>query len=65
MECGGKATALGGRVGYAADIESPASFRPQFPDLPAIKIAGAGHWLMLDKPDEFNAALDTLLAQVH
>src|SRR3954454_8820822 len=43
---------------YAADIESPASFRPLFPDLPAEIITGAGHWLMLDKPDEFNAALD-------
>jgi pimeloyl-ACP methyl ester carboxylesterase len=49
---------------YAADIESPASFRPQFPDLPAIKLTGTGHWLMLDKPDEFNAALDKFLAQV-
>ncbi|HEX3579310.1 MAG TPA: alpha/beta hydrolase [Thermoanaerobaculia bacterium] len=49
---------------YAADIESPASFHPQFPDLPAEKITGAGHWLMLDKPQEFNAALDKFLAQV-
>jgi pimeloyl-ACP methyl ester carboxylesterase len=49
---------------YAADIESPASFRPLFPDLPAIKISGTGHWLMLDKPHEFNAALDNFLAQV-
>jgi len=49
---------------YAADIESPAAFRPQFPDFPAEKITGAGHWLMLDKPDEFNAALDKFLAQV-
>ena len=49
---------------YAADIESPASFRPQFPELPAEKLTGTGHWLMLDKPDEFNAALDTFLAQV-
>src|SRR3954454_12629123 len=49
---------------YAADIESPASFRPQFPDFPAVKLTGTGHWLMLDKPDEFNAALDTFLARV-
>ena len=49
----------------ASEIETPASFRPQFPDLPAIKIAGTGHWLMLDKPDEFNAALDKFLAEVH
>jgi pimeloyl-ACP methyl ester carboxylesterase len=49
---------------YAADIESPASFRPQFPEFPAEKLTGTGHWLMLDKPDEFNAALDKFLAQV-
>jgi len=49
---------------YAADIESPQSFHPQFPDFPAEKITGAGHWLMLDKPDAFNAALDKFLAQV-
>jgi pimeloyl-ACP methyl ester carboxylesterase len=49
---------------YASDIESPQSFRPQFPELPAEKITGAGHWLMLDKPDDFNAALDKFLAQV-
>jgi len=48
----------------ASEIETPASFRPQFPDLPAMKIAGTGHWLMLDKPDEFNAALDKFLAEV-
>jgi pimeloyl-ACP methyl ester carboxylesterase len=48
----------------ASEIETPASFRPQFPDLPAVKIAGTGHWLMLDKPDEFNAALDKFLAEV-
>jgi len=50
---------------YAADIESSASFRPQFPELPAEKITGTGHWLMLDKPDEFNAALDKFLSQIH
>jgi pimeloyl-ACP methyl ester carboxylesterase len=48
----------------AAEIESPQSFRPQFPDLPAEKINGTGHWLMLDKPDEFNSVLDKFLAQV-
>jgi pimeloyl-ACP methyl ester carboxylesterase len=46
----------------AADIETPASFRAQFPDLPAVKIAGTGHWLMLDKPEEFNVALDNFVA---
>jgi pimeloyl-ACP methyl ester carboxylesterase len=49
----------------AADIETPASFRPQFPDFASVKITGTGHWLMLDKPDEFNAAMDKFLAAVH
>ena len=48
----------------ASDIESPASFHKQFPDVPVKKIAGAGHWLMMDKPDEFNAMLDEFLATI-
>jgi pimeloyl-ACP methyl ester carboxylesterase len=46
----------------AADIEGPSSFHMQFPDVPVKKIHGAGHWLMMDKPDEFNAILDQFLA---
>jgi len=46
----------------AADIESPASFQLQFPEIRVVKISGAGHWLMLDKPEEVNAALDAFLA---
>jgi pimeloyl-ACP methyl ester carboxylesterase len=45
----------------AADIESPASFQLQFPEIRVVKISGAGHWLMLDKPEEVNAALDAFL----
>ena len=48
----------------AADIESPASFHEQFPGVPVKKISGAGHWLMMDKPDQFNALLDEFLAGV-
>ncbi len=48
----------------AADIENPASLHVQFPDLPVKKIRGAGHWLMMDKPDEFNALLDEFLAPI-
>lgn len=33
-------------------------------DLPVRLIAGASHWLMLDRPDELNAALDAFLARV-
>lgn len=45
----------------ASDIEGPSSFHVQFPDVAAKKIAGAGHWLMMDKPEEFNAILDQFL----
>ncbi|HYS55823.1 MAG TPA: alpha/beta hydrolase [Thermoanaerobaculia bacterium] len=48
----------------AADIESPASLHVQFPDIPVKKIRGTGHWLMMDKPDAFNALLDEFLAIV-
>jgi pimeloyl-ACP methyl ester carboxylesterase len=46
----------------ATDIESPASFHVQFPNVPVKKMSGVGHWLMMDKPDEFNALLDEFLA---
>ncbi len=46
----------------AADIESPASLHMQVTDLPVRKIGGTGHWLMMDKPDEFNRILDEFLA---
>lgn len=46
----------------ATDVEQPVSFHRQFPQIPVVRIAGTGHWLMLDKPAEFNAALDQFLA---
>lgn len=49
----------------AADIESPSSLHQQFPSLPVKKMHGTGHWLMLDKPDEFNALLDEFLRTMH
>ena len=48
----------------AADIESPASLHVQFPEIPVKKIHGTGHWLMMDKPDEFNTLLDDFLSGV-
>ena len=48
----------------AADIESPSSLHVQFPDVPVRKMHGTGHWLMMDKPDEFNRILDEFLAGV-
>jgi pimeloyl-ACP methyl ester carboxylesterase len=49
----------------AADIESPSSLHVEFPDVPVRKISGTGHWLMMDKPDEFNRILDEFLAGIH
>lgn len=45
----------------AADLETPASFQKQFPEIETVSIHGAGHWVMLDKPDEVNAAIDEFL----
>jgi len=36
----------------------------QFPKLPVRRISGTGHWLMMDKPAEFNRLLDEFLATV-
>ena len=56
----------GPRLAIAAtDIESPASFHKHFPDIPTTRISGAGHWIMLDKPAELNAALDSFLESIH
>jgi pimeloyl-ACP methyl ester carboxylesterase len=48
----------------ASDIATPASFHAQFPQVPVKFIAGAGHWLMLDKPAELNRVLDEFLASL-
>jgi pimeloyl-ACP methyl ester carboxylesterase len=48
----------------AADIENPSSLHMQFPKLPVRRISGTGHWLMMDKPDEFNRLLDAFLTAV-
>lgn len=48
----------------ASDIASPASFHVQFPSVPVKFIAGTGHWLMMDKPADFNRALDEFLAAI-
>ncbi len=45
----------------ASDIESPSSLHVQFPTVPTKKIAGVSHWLMMDKPDDFNRLLDEFL----
>ena len=48
----------------AADVEQPTSLHVQYPSIPVKKISGTGHWLMLDKPDEVNQAIDEILTAV-
>lgn len=42
--------------------ETPISLHSLLPDLPHISISGTGHWLQLDKPDEFNRIMDDFLS---
>ncbi len=48
----------------ASLAKNPASFHSQFPEVPSREMEGVSHWLMMDKPDEFNRILDEFLATV-
>jgi pimeloyl-ACP methyl ester carboxylesterase len=48
----------------ASDLETPISFQNVFPDIETVRIKGAGHWVMLDKPEEVNTALDAFAVKV-
>jgi len=44
--------------------DTPSSLQNLVPDLPSEKFSGTSHWLMMDKPEEFNRILDEFLARV-
>lgn len=44
--------------------DAPFSLHNLDPDLPHILVTGTGHWLQMDKPEEFNQILDDFLALV-
>lgn len=44
--------------------ETPFSVHNLVPNLPHKKITGTGHWLQLDKPEEFNQIMDEFLSSV-
>jgi pimeloyl-ACP methyl ester carboxylesterase len=44
--------------------DTPLSLHNLIPDLPHLKISGTGHWLQLDRPDEFNRIMDEFLMSV-
>jgi pimeloyl-ACP methyl ester carboxylesterase len=55
----------GPRLAIAAtDLETPMSFQKQFPTITVVAVPGAGHWLMLDKPSEVNAALQEFVERL-
>ena len=55
----------GPKVAIVADAPpNPYLFHVQFPEVPMRAIEGVGHWLMMDKPEEFNRVLDEMLARV-
>lgn len=48
----------------AAQADSPNDLHRLRPDVPQQTIAGASHWVQLDKPEEFNRILDDFLGQL-
>jgi pimeloyl-ACP methyl ester carboxylesterase len=44
--------------------ENPLALQNLVSDLPYQKITGTGHWLQLDKPEEFNRKMDDFLASI-
>jgi len=42
----------------------PISLHNLLPDLPHVSVSGTGHWLQLDRPDEFNRFMDDFLSSL-
>jgi len=51
---------------YAGTAEMPSleAVRQSVPEFEAVQIEGTGHFLMMEKPDEFNARLDGFLRRI-
>jgi pimeloyl-ACP methyl ester carboxylesterase len=45
--------------------QNPSSFHSQFPEVPSHPIDGVSHWLMMDRPEEFNRLVDEFLGTIH
>lgn len=53
----------GRKLSIITDInDTPISLHNLLPGLPHIKISGTGHWLQLDRPEEFNQIMDAFFA---
>lgn len=44
--------------------DTPISLHNLLPDLPHVSVSGKGHWLQLDRPDEFNRIMDDFLSSL-
>ncbi|MGZ8869389.1 MAG: alpha/beta fold hydrolase [Thermoanaerobaculia bacterium] len=53
-----------GPVLAIASTDAPSSLHVQFPAIPVRRIDGVGHWLMMERPVEFNAILEEFLRGV-
>ncbi len=49
---------------YTSLNDAPFSLHNLAPDLPHLRVTGTGHWLQMDKPEEFNRILDDFIASV-
>jgi pimeloyl-ACP methyl ester carboxylesterase len=47
-----------------ASTDSPSSFHVQFPHVRTRRINGAGHWLMMEAPAEFNTILEEFVKSI-
>jgi pimeloyl-ACP methyl ester carboxylesterase len=55
----------GPKLAVISDMNSlPYSLHNLVPELPVQLLRGTGHWLMMDRPELFNAILDGFLARV-
>ena len=45
-----------------AAVDNPSSFHVQFPSVATRRMEGVGHWLMMERPEEFNRIVDEFLA---
>ena len=55
----------GPRLAVISDMNSlPYSLHKLLPDLPVQLVRGTGHWLMMDRPEVFNLALDDFFDQL-
>ena len=55
----------GRKLSIITDInDTPISLHNLLPDLPHVSVPDTGHWLQLDKPEEFNRIMDEFISSV-